>query len=176
MSALVTKVVEVARRFVGQKEVGNNAGFADPAFQKEMQKSGFARGNSWCALLAETVFRVALTEENRAALWVNLEPLFSAGAVDTLHRFQKKGYTLRQIPQVGDLAVWQHGAGPAGHMGVVVAADLVSKSFLSVEGNTNGIGAAGTIVSNGDQVMLKKRRYGLALASFKLLGFVAPIS
>lgn len=180
VKSIIPKVVEVARRFIGEKESGNNAGFADPAFQVEMQKSGFMRGMSWCAFFVETVFRVALQEENRLNLWKNLEPLFSASAVETLHRFEKKGYNVHQIPKVGDIVVWRHGAGPAGHIGVVT--DIgINKTFATVEGNTNDKGAAiGKIEANGDQVMPKSRRYGLAMStkagSFNLLGFVSPVN
>ena len=57
---LINRVVDTARAFIGKTEVGNNAGFADPEFQKEMRRSGFERGMSWCELAAETVYRIAL--------------------------------------------------------------------------------------------------------------------
>ncbi|GAB4052599.1 CHAP domain-containing protein [Spirosoma litoris] len=177
VTSLIPKVVEVAKRFVGEKEVGNNAGFADPAFQIEMQKSGFMRGMSWCAFFVETVFRVALQEENRLKLWDNLEPLFSPGAVDTLNRFQKKGYDVHQVPKVGDLVIWRHGAGPNGHIGVVVGIGI-GKTFITVEGNTTVSGKG--IVREGDGVCLKNRQYGIPVTnkvgSFNLLGFVSPVN
>ncbi|WP_080057166.1 CHAP domain-containing protein [Spirosoma aerolatum] len=175
-TSLIPKVVEVAKRFIGEKETGNNAGFADLAFQKEMQTSGFMRGMSWCALFVETVFRIALLEEKRPALWKNIENLFSASAIETLTRFKEKGYTVRQTPQVGDLAIWRHGPGPAGHIGIVVdAGNQKLKTFTTIEGNTNLAGSR-----EGDGVFLKTRTYGSPISNkpgtFNLLGFVAPVS
>jgi hypothetical protein len=177
---LIAATVAVARSFVGEKEVGNNAGFSDGDFQKQMIKSGWERGMPWCAFLVETVFRSAMLAQNRAQLWNLLEPLFSGNAVETLYRFQKKGYTVHQEPKVGDLVVWRFGAGPSGHMGIVMDVTPSSKLMTTVEGNTAlGSNDPAQIIRDGQGVLFKARRYGTKISekkgAFNLLGFVSPL-
>ena len=180
MSELITKVVSTARAFVGQREVGNNAGFADSKFQAEMIKSGWYKGAPWCSYLVETVFRTALLDASRSQLWNVLENLFSGSAVETLHRFERKGYTIKQTPSVGDIVVWRFGAGPSGHIGIVVGPiSAGSKTFMTVEGNTRS-SSPDSIIRDGDGVLLKSRRYGTKMSNsrgaFNLMGFVSPVS
>jgi len=176
---LIDKLVTMARSFVGQQEVAGNQGFADTKFQAEMMKSGFYKGAPWCSFFVETVFRLTLEQALRPALWRNLEDLFSGSAMETLRRFEKKGYTVKKIPSVGDLAVWRFGAGPAGHIGIVVEIGTpASKQFTTVEGNTRS-SSPDSIVREGEGVLLKSRRYGLAHSdkrgAFNLMGFVSPL-
>lgn len=177
---LITAVVAVAKSFVGTKETGNNAGFADPKFQTEMIKSGWYKGAPWCAFLVETIFRSAMLAQNRAQLWNLLEPLFSGSAVETIHRFRRKGYTVHQEPKVGDLVVWRFGAGPSGHMGIVMDVTPSSKLMTTVEGNTApGSNDPAQIIRDGQGVLFKARRYGTKISdkkgAFNLLGFVSPL-
>ncbi len=171
---LPQKVVAVAKSFVGLTEVGNNAGFSNPAFRREMMLSGFLAGMPWCSLLCETIFRKTLLAEGRKVKWELIEPLFSASAVETLNRFAKKGYTIRQTPKVGDLVVWRFGPGPKGHIGIVIELGT-GKKFTTVEGNTSGKVAD----RDGGGVWIKPREYGKPVSSnpkaFNLIGFVAPV-
>lgn len=181
-TTLIPQVIAVARSFVGEREVGNNAGFADAKFQAEMVKSGWGKGSPWCAFLAETIFRVACLNAARVQLWNVLENLFSGSAVETLERFRRKGYTIKQTPAVGDIVVWRFGPGPSGHMGVVVGPiSTGSKTFVTVEGNTAlGSNDPAQIIRDGQGCLLKSRRYGQAISSkrgaFNLMGFVSPVS
>ncbi len=67
---LPTKVVSVAKGFVGLTEIGNNAGFAPSEFQREMQKVGWAKGQPWCSYLVELIIKTALLAENRKVVFL----------------------------------------------------------------------------------------------------------
>lgn len=54
--------VEIADAFVGIKEVGNNAGFNHPTFEKMMKNIGWYKGAPWCAFFLKLIYSIAEIE------------------------------------------------------------------------------------------------------------------
>lgn len=50
------KLIEEAKKYVGQQEIYNDQGFYDKAFEKKMATAGWAKGLQWCALFVRMVF------------------------------------------------------------------------------------------------------------------------
>lgn len=181
MHKFTPSIIDVARGFVGISELSINAGFSNPGFQAEMIKSGWYKGAPWCAFFTETVYRLALTQQGEAKLYGNLKHLFSGSALETMRNFEKKGYTLKQVPQPGDLVFWRIGNGTSGHTGLVIENPMRdSKLFVTVEGNTGrGSNDPEQIIRDGQGCMLKTRRYGTRHSdkggAFNLMGFISPL-
>lgn len=161
---------EIARRFIGQMEVGQNDGFKDPAFLALMLRTGWRKGLYWCAFFVKACVITAMDEG------IRFVDLISPSAVQTWNFFRKAGRTYQGIPTPGDLAVWQHyDAGrptSQGHIGIVEDPQPVVGAtvnvFHCIEGNGSVAGSR-----NGDRVALKERRidYSKKQHGLVLLGF-----
>lgn len=127
------KVNEVAISYLSQREVPNNMGFKDNAFEKKMIDVGFVKSYAWCALFMELCVKEGAPEFYKAN-----EKLFSASATTTYKNFEiaKK---VSAIPQVGCGVIWRHGSGWQGHAGIVIKVNA-DGTFETVEGNTNSSG------------------------------------
>jgi len=55
-------VFQVANSYVGQKEVGNNAGWVDKKFEAKMVAMGWQIGWSWCAIFYKLCLKEALEQ------------------------------------------------------------------------------------------------------------------
>lgn len=142
-------IVSYARWYKGQKEKKGNAGFVDPAFEKEMVGAGFRKGDAWCATFGKMVWRKAFDGELLASVNRNLNP----GAKASADNMRKAGiFETGTVPEVGALVMFLHGHGPAGHEGIVSAVDIKKNAMSVVEGNTNASGSR-----EGDQVAEKLR-------------------
>lgn len=165
--SLADRVVKIAKSLIGQKEISGNAGFKDPGFQKRMAEVGWRKGEAWCAYTGELIWKEAFTIQH--PLYAAIDKLFSASAVKTWENFKaSKLFKTGQVPKKGALAIWRHGNGWTGHLGVVVN-DLDGPDFGTVEGNTNAAGGR-----EGIEVDDKGRKTGLPVSSngLNLLGFV----
>lgn len=68
-------------------------------------------------------------------------------------------------PKVGDVAIWRHGSGPAGHAGIVVAVkdnyfETIEANVFGSDGVTHGIFGKLRLLNDG--------------SNMKLMGFVRP--
>ena len=162
--------VEIALKYVGEKELPNN--FFDPAsdFGKKMKAVGHKDGDAWCALFCELVFKEAYPKK-----FAELDKLFSASAVQTYKNFTHKekglGYMENNLPKEGNLVIWQlqREGKPQwqGHAGIVYQVKS-SWEFTSIEGNTNEAGGReGVAVAIKERKVLKDVWNGL-----KVLGFI----
>jgi len=168
-------IVEAAKHFIGQKEIGNNECFEDPIFKQYMIDAGWKSGQAWCAYFAEmvwvNVYRKSLFRDDIAS---RLEVLFTAGAVATFNNFRKAtDFVVSDKPELGAVAIWQtYKSGTphwTGHAGIVV--DIHKDFFNAVEGNTNSQGGR-----EGIEVALKKRTYNFKSTSGLVLrGFIHPV-
>lgn len=132
---LVERVIASAKAIVGQTEKTGNSGFVDPVFEKRMKETGWIKGQAWCAYTGELIWKNGFTTEH--PLYHELEKLFSGSAVQTYNNFSKSPhFKTGKIPKAGALAVWMHGNGPLGHLGVAIEVHS-DKKFEDVEGNTN---------------------------------------
>lgn len=165
----MNKAVEVALKYVGQKEMEGNV-FSDASdFGKKLHGAGQKDGMAWCALFVEMVFKEAYPER-----FAEFDKLFSASAVQTYKNFQKGGgYMFNQLPKEGNIVIWQKYVDGKpqwqGHAGIVYQLKS-SWEFTSIEGNTNEAGSReGTSVQIKDRKVLKDVWNGL-----KVLGFIQP--
>jgi len=166
----MNKAIEVALKYVGEKELTGNI-FSDSSdFGKKLHAVGQKDGDPWCSLFCELVFKEAYP-----AKFNDLDKLFSASAVQTFrnftHKINGKGYSQNGLPEVGNLVIWQmQKDGVAqwqGHAGIVYECKS-SWEFTSIEGNTNAAGGReGVTVAIKERKVLKDVWSGL-----KVLGFI----
>lgn len=154
----VKKQVEVARRYLGHKEMPGNIFDPKSPLGKIIIEAGQKDGEAWCAYFTEAIF----VETLRA--------LFSASAVQTFHNFKNAGYEISETPIVGALVIWQRykDGKPTwqGHAGIVTKVNH-DGSFLSIEGNTNSAGSR-----EGDSVQEKVRKNIRVENGLNIIGFV----
>jgi hypothetical protein len=163
----MNKAVEVALKYVGQKELPNNTFDQNTDFGRKMHAVGQRDTMAWCALFCELVFKEAYPER-----FAELDRMFSASAVQTYKNFLKGGgYLENRMPKEGNLVIWQmmkEGVAQwQGHAGIVK--DVKSSwEFTSIEGNTNDLGGReGVTVAIKERKVLKDVWNGL-----KVLGFI----
>lgn len=164
---------QVARKYLGQKEIPGNKFVDDPNVQKDLgellHKAGQKDGEAWCCYLAEAVFCEAypLIEKE-------LRKLFSASAVQTAKNFEAAGYEVSDKPFPNALVIWQrYVAGKKswqGHAGVVDdQSPMTDTTWKSVEGNTN---VAGERETNEGVVALQPRKKAYPPTGLHVLCFI----
>jgi hypothetical protein len=160
------KQIEIAKKYVGMKEIRGNMGFHDADFDKKMRDVGFQDGHAWCAYAAELVFKEAFPER-----FDEFDKLFSASAVQTFKNFEAADYTISDKPVEGALVIWQlikagepQWQGHAGICGKVTD----GWKFESYEGNTNPAGSR-----EGEQFAKKNRKHlAYVYNGLRVMGFV----
>lgn len=160
-----SKIVEVASKYIGQKELSENSGFVSAEFQKKMIDVGWVKGQAWCCYFAELVWKESFPELKK-----EFDKLFSASATATYKNFDiNDKYEVSKTPVPGALAVWRHGTGWQGHIGVVQ--EIIGESFKCIEGNTNSEGGR-----EGIEVAVKTRKKDFKVGANKLnlIGFILP--
>lgn len=161
------KIVQIAKSYIGKTEKENNSGFNDAIFEQRMKDTGWVKGASWCAYFCELVY----TEAYKGTVLESvIKSTFSGSATATYKNFDLAKWTVSDKPQVGALAVWRHGSGWQGHIGIVIEVPN-DKSFKTVEGNTNDKGGR-----EGYIVALKNRvtKAPYQAKGLNLVGFVYP--
>lgn len=152
------KQIEVAKKYLGQKEKPGNIFDPKSPLGKIIIEAGQKDGEAWCCYFAEAVF----VETLRA--------LFSASTVQTFHNFKNAGYEISDVPKVGALVIWQRYKDDkptwAGHAGIVTKVNP-DGSFYSIEGNTNSAGSR-----EGDSVQEKIRMNVRVENGLNILGFI----
>lgn len=152
------KHIEIAKKFIGQKEKPGNDFDDNTPLGKILKEAGHKDGEAWCCYFAEAVFVETLRS------------LFSASTVQTFQNFKDAGYEITDIPQVGSLVIWQrYKDGKAtwqGHAGIVSKVNQ-DGSFQTIEGNTNSSGSR-----EGDSVQEKNRSNIKTDNGLNVLGFI----
>ena len=164
------KIVNVAKGFIGQKEIKGNQGFQDEAFDKKMRSVGFQTGQAWCSYFAELVWVDAYADKPDFLKFIKKQ--FSGSSYRTLQNFKQLGM-VDQVAEPGSVVIWRKRKSGKytnfGHVGIVVKA--TEDHFVSIEGNTNEAGSR-----EGDVVAEKKRSYSWTKTSgLELAGFIHPI-
>lgn len=163
------KIVQVAKKYVGQTETKNNSGFKDKEFEKRMADTGWLTGQSWCAYFCELVWREAY---KGTSIEKEITKLFSGSATATYKNFELAGWPVGSLPRDGALAVWRYGTGWKGHIGIVNYLDETDKfKFHTIEGNTNSQGSREGIEVAKKIRFLKKP---LTTNGLNLVGFIYP--
>ena len=167
-------IAKTALLFIGKKEIKGNMGFVDKEFEKLMQSVGHNKGEAWCALFAELVWKLAAVQNQ--FLVAELSKLFSKSATRTFTNFKEAGWKIGDKGEHGDLIVWRRykDGTPTwmGHMGIVIEYRECCDEIVTVEGNTNIKG-----LREGDRVAIKSRKIeeGDIVNGLKRLGFIKPI-
>lgn len=159
------QIVDLALKYVGQKEINGNKGFLNPDFEKEMIANGWYKGAPWCAFFTKLIWSKA----NQIVKYMN------GGAVSTYKALDNSDeYKVTATPQIGALVIWRSYKNGVklntGHAGIVTALNP-DNTFNTVEGNTTDKGGReGIMVATRIRHYEWKRENGL-----RLLGFVNPL-
>lgn len=146
------RLIEIAQKYVGQREIDGNLGFRDKTFEARMKAVGWRKTDSWCCYFMEMVAKEAVEvdgPEYKAFDW-----LFAPSCTATYANFAgSKMFKVGKVPKPGCLVVWRLGQGWKGHIGMVVN---IKDGFMeTIEGNTNAAGGR-----EGIEVARKRRRVG----------------
>lgn len=165
-----------SKQYVGQEEVPGNLAFKNKYFQDKMKERGWSEGQAWCAYAAELFWYEGYNRIN-PQFARDTANLFSANAIRTYNNLVANGFDVSQVPEVGDLVVWQSyrkgiqrksGKWFLGHIGVV--SEITDKCFISIEGNGNKDGGR-----EGLEVVEKERKYTFNINNgLRLIGFIKP--
>jgi len=166
------KIVEIAKRYIGQQEIRGNKGFVDLDFQSKIGEMGWEVGQAWCMYFCELVWKEAYSDYDGMVDF--LDKLFSAGAVKTFNNFKCSDFMISRDPVPGAIIIWQTykngGFYWTGHGGIYIS-PMNASYFHTVEGNTNASGGReGIEVANKVRVLDFDIRAGLVLR-----GFIYPI-
>lgn len=159
------KIVETARKYLGQTEKSGNQGWIDAAFEAKMKAVGWQVGHSWCCYFTELVATEAFA--GNADKVKAFARLFQPSCTATYANFAGSSlFKVSKVPKVGSLIVWRLGQGWKGHIGVV---EEVKEGWLTtIEGNTNDAGGR-----EGIEVARKRRRYAWTNGpGLNLVGFI----
>jgi hypothetical protein len=161
----MNKAVEVAKSFIGMKEIPGNMGFEDERFEELMEEVGWQKGQAWCSYWVELVWKLAFPDQKE-----RLDKLFAAGAVKTYNNFKGSEYKVDHHPEPGCVAIWQTWKDNlphwTGHAGIVVRV-INDNQFESIEGNTNSSGGRdGIEVAKKIRKINLDTRNGLVLKGF----------
>jgi hypothetical protein len=159
------KIIQVASKYLGQKEGSGNTFDAQTPLGKLVKAAGQNNGEAWCAYFAEGVCLEAYPERKD-----QIQKLFSASAVQTFARFKDAKFVISQYPVLGSIVIWQRfkEGQPTwqGHVGIVSKV-ISNVNFESIEGNTNSAGSR-----EGDSVQVKKRDTIRKDHGLNVLGFI----
>lgn len=161
------RIVEVAVSYIGQEEKSANMGYKNPSFEAKMRAVGWLPTHSWCCYFTEMVAKEAFGKNDPN--WSAFDKLFQPSCTATFANFKGSSkFKVGNIAKKGALAVWRHGNGWKGHIGVVekVEGDIM----YTIEGNTNLAGSR-----EGTHVLRKKRSNKIPLvngAGLNLIGFI----
>ena len=122
------RTTNVAKNYVGIKELTGNSGFIDSAFQQQMASVGWKTGEAWCVFFAKLV-------------WIQTKPLYRNeletlinGNVDvTYNNFLNDTsghYEISDTPTKGAIVLWL-----GHHAGIVWKVDTSAQTFQTIEGN-----------------------------------------
>lgn len=157
-------ISEIAKSYIGQREISGNKGFENEEFEAKMRKVGFYTGAPWCGFFALLVWSEA-KQKNSVLSASSRQLIDKATKVKNWHA----------EPIEGAVVVWatfKNGKRQkTGHIGIVSKVD--GKKYNTVEGNTTdkggreGIMVAERFRELRDEVW--KTENGL-----RLMGFVYP--
>lgn len=167
-------IVNVAKSYLGQKEIKGNRGFIDEVFERKMRTVGWETGQAWCSYFGELVWKEAYAHHN-SFLIEEINRRFSASAVRTYANFLKsRKFEVIDYPVPGAIVVWQkyNGEEPdwRGHLAVCITGPDLDSKYMTVEGNTNSSGGR-----EGIEVASKINIVGANRGSLREKGFILPI-
>lgn len=164
----MSKIVEIAKSYIGQKEISGNKGFVDPEFDKKMRSKtvGFYTGAPWCGFFARLVWSEAGQKLD----------LISASSKQIIERATEAG-NWHSKPVPGAVIVWatfKNGRRQwSGHIGIVTEVNANGVNYSTVEGNTTDKGGREGICVAVRHRHLTTDKWTVE-NGLRLLGFVYP--
>jgi len=170
MNQIVENVIAFASWYIGRKEKKGNSGFEDPAFEKEMVKAGWRKGDPWCATFVRLIYlKVFIADQ---VLLSAVKSQFNASAKQTFDNAKRAGvFETGSVPEPGAVCVCLNGYGPAGHEFIVESVSFKTNTMSTIEGNTNASGSR-----EGDRVAGKLRTISRSFQSngLNVYGYIYP--
>lgn len=176
-----TKIVEIAKRFAGLREIRSNAKWDDlktpeedaRAFElrKRLIDAGHQDGLPYCMTFAKAMWLGAAIESEKKLI----RKLLSASVMNSFENCEEEGL-IRHLPAKGAIGFMRSGSAWRGHAFIVT--DVVDgKTVATIEGNTSAGFASGEADRNGDGVFCKTRQSRIVPVGegLHLLGFLPPI-
>ena len=172
------RIIDIASKYVGKKELKGNSGFKDKRFEDQMLGVGWEHGWAWCAVFTELIWTLAYQQEN-SVIAESLEKIFSPSATKTYKNFAKeKKWKVSKTPVKGAIVIWQNYRDDkphwSGHAGLVesLSTNNEGKVMFTIEGNSNSSGGReGIEVARlARPIDFTKKKNGLVLK-----GFILPL-
>jgi hypothetical protein len=132
---LASRIVMVAKKYIGEREIEPNQGFVNKSFEKIMYQLGQWRPSyEWCACFARLIWLLVLTGRKREIA----NRLLSPSSQLTFANFAADKSGLFEVspdkPKPGAIVIWQSRAQPhKGHAGIFIT--KLGKDFITIEGN-----------------------------------------
>lgn len=162
-------IIDIAKSYIGIKEIPGNMGWEDKKFQSLMESVGWSHTQAWCSYFVELVWKQAYKDNK--ALTLKLDTLFNAGALKTYDNFfNDKTFRVDKHCTPGSMVIWQYyvNGKPTwkGHAGIVIS-EISEHQFKTIEGNTNASGGReGIEVAEKIRLLNFEARTGLVLRGF----------
>ena len=161
----MSKISDIAKSYLGQKEISVNKGFVNKEFDKKMRSIGFYTGAPWCGFFPLLVYSEAKQSVK----------LLSASSKRIIEKATAAG-NWHAEPVEGAVVVWasfKNGKRlSTGHIGIVTEVkDAVN--YTTVEGNTTDKGGREGIMVALRNRHLTKDKWTVD-NGLRLMGFVYP--
>jgi len=161
------KLSEVAKKYLGEKELAGNVFNDSTELGKKLHAAGQKDGDPWCALFVEACLKEC--DPNNFAVY---DKLCSASAVQTFKNFAGAKFKVVLVPEPDTIVIFQqYKDGVAqwqGHAGIVSEALEGGRQYKSIEGNTNASGGR-----EGIEVAEKTRSVNYSVTNgLRLVGFI----
>lgn len=168
LSDIRNAIVRIARKYIGQREIGANEKFVSSDFETKMKSVGWSKGNAWCNFFADLVWKEAYQEVGNKdpkikEFYLGLFNSFTPGRMPlagsceiTFQNMKAKGYAEDYNPKTtkikpGDMIFYEKS-----HISI---AGAVSKNgFESIDGNygTEGNGTVNYQALRTDKYIKKE--------------------
>lgn len=171
------RIVRHAKKFLGIDEIGDNAGWNDPDFEKKLKSVGWTKGAQWCVFFAKAMFADVYPElKTKVFNGKKIIDYITGSSQETYANMQKlekeTGGMFKVVgaPRPGDLIVWQNydktgKPQSTGHVGIVTK--VKGDTFSSIEGNTSELGNTQETVNKKEHSLGEfKKTTGLRLKGF----------
>ena len=153
------RILTEAQKYVGQKEIKPNMGWANKHFENLMKSVGWKQKDDYCVTFTKLILLKSLSGKQRDFV----KTYFSASSQTTWQQLLKHRnnawYKLSKKAKPGSIAFYKHmQKNWRGHADIVIDADKVNFNVISANGSIG--------------VEVKKRAYTFESNTFRLLGFV----
>jgi len=161
------KIVEVASRYVGIKEIPQNAGWKDKDFEKKMRDMGWIKGQAWCMYFVKLVLIEAFQELKNDDMVKWCKANLNGGVLSSYRKMKSKWELLGvDNAEEGSIGIMRKGDSELGHVFIV---ESVNNDVIKcIEGNTSVAGSR-----EGDGVYRRTRMLSyMKKSELKIIDFV----